>query len=345
MTAEELTAHITELGQPAFRGGQIFRWLHRGVRTFGEMTDLPKSLQQQLEEEAFITTLQIFARYRSKLDGTVKYLLELPDRHLIETVAMRYHHGYTLCISSQVGCRMGCAFCQSTKNGLVRSLTAGEILDQVIRVQEDLGVRISNIVMMGIGEPMDNFDAVLRFLQLVNHPQGLNIGYRHISISTCGLVPGILALAEYTLPITLSISLHGTTDEQRSATMPVNKKYNLALLMDACKRYQQATGRRISFEYAVIAGVNDRPEDALRLSKLLRGIMAHVNLIPVNPISAGGFRPPDRETVLSFQQLLIKHGLNATIRRTLGSDISASCGQLRHQYIDKEDQKSEDYRR
>ena len=331
MTREELSSYISSLGEPAFRSKQIFRWIHRGVSSFDEMTDLPKSLKERLEKEAHITTIHVYKRFRSQLDETVKYLFELEDGNIIETVAMKYHHGYSLCISCQVGCRMGCSFCQSTKNGLIRPLTAGEILDQILQVQIDLGIRISNIVMMGIGEPLDNFDEVVRFLRNVNDPEGVNIGYRHISLSTCGLVPGIMKLAELELPITLSISLHGTTDEIRTGMMPVNRKYNLEQLIGSCRAYQARTGRRISFEYAVIAGVNDRYEDAKRLSILLKGILCHVNLIPVNPIEKGSYRPPSRKNIMNFQETLVKLGLNATVRRTLGSDISASCGQLRHQ--------------
>ncbi|MBQ8894206.1 MAG: 23S rRNA (adenine(2503)-C(2))-methyltransferase RlmN [Clostridia bacterium] len=335
LTREELSAYISNLGEPAFRSKQIFRWLHRGVSDFAEMTDLPKTLIEKLREDASITTLRIFKCFSSQIDDTVKYLFELEDGNIIETVAMKYHHGYSLCISSQVGCRMGCTFCQSTKNGLVRSLTAGEILDQILKVQADLGIRITNIVMMGIGEPLDNLDEVIRFLKNVNDPEGINIGYRHISLSTCGLIPGIMRLAELELPITLSISLHATSDEVRSGIMPVNRKYHLEQLIRACKDYQARTGRRISFEYSVISGVNDRYEDAKRLAELLKGILCHVNLIPVNPIETGGYRPPSRKNVIAFQNCLIKLGLNATIRRTLGSDISASCGQLRHQNSEK----------
>ncbi len=337
LTKEELTSYISQIGEPAFRAKQIFKWLHRGVCGFDEMTDLPKKLQVRLSEECSLTTLRIFKRFRSQLDETVKYLFSLEDGNIIETVAMKYHHGYSLCISSQVGCRMGCAFCQSTKNGLVRSLTAGEILDQILKVQEDLNVRISNIVMMGIGEPLDNFDAVIHFLKNVNDPDGINIGYRHISLSTCGLVPGIEKLSELEYPITLSISLHATSDEKRSEIMPINKKYHLDQLIEACKQYQARTGRRISFEYAVIAGVNDSAEDAKQMAVLLKGIMCHVNLIPVNPIENGGYQPPAKKSVLRFQQQLTDRGLNATIRRTLGGDISASCGQLRHQNTKKEE--------
>ncbi len=343
MTMEELSAYIIELGEPKFRLKQIFRWLHRGVRSFEEMTDLPRSLQAKLQEDAKIATLSIYARYRSQMDETVKYLFALEDGNIIETVAMKYHHGWSLCISSQVGCRMGCSFCQSTKGGLIRPLTAGEILDQIIKVQEDLDIRISNIVMMGIGEPLDNLDEVLRFLKNVNDPEGINIGYRHISLSTCGLIPGIRKLAEFEFPITLSISLHATTDQKRSGIMPVNKKYNIGELIDACKYYQEHTGRRISFEYAVIDGVNDGYEDAKALAKLLKGILCHINLIPVNPIEDGNYRPPTKKNILGFQDTLIKLGLNATIRRTLGADISASCGQLRHQ-VQKEGTAFENHR-
>ncbi len=336
MTMEELSAYILSIGEPKFRAKQIFKWLHRGVRLFDEMTDLSKALQAKLEDDAFITTLKIYKRFKSRLDDTVKYLFQLEDGNIIETVAMSYHHGYSICISSQVGCRMGCAFCQSTKNGLVRSLTAGEILDQIIKVQEDLGIRISNIVMMGIGEPLDNFDEVIRFLKNVNNPEGVNIGYRHISLSTCGLIPQIDCLAEYELPITLSISLHATNDEKRSQIMPINRKYHIDQLIEACRKYQEQTGRRISFEYAVIDGVNDRYENAKQLKELLKGLLCHINLIPVNPIEDGVFRPPSRKNILGFQETLIKMGLNATIRRTLGGDISASCGQLRHQASEKE---------
>ncbi len=344
LTREELSAYIKELHQPAFRSKQIFRWLHRGVSSFDEMTDLPATLRDVLKENAKIADLKIYKKFQSKLDETVKYLFQLEDGHLIETVAMKYNHGYSVCISCQVGCRMGCGFCQSTKNGLVRSLSAGEILDQILKVQADLGSRISNIVMMGIGEPLDNYENVIRFLKNVNDPEGVNIGYRHISLSTCGLIPGILKLAEENLPITLSISLHATTDENRSKTMPVNRKYHLNELIEACRSYQSVTGRRISFEYAVIKGLNDTKEDAERLSRLLKGILCHVNLIPVNPIENGVFKAPDRTSLYQFQKNLTDLGLNATIRRTLGSDISASCGQLRHQHTKKEDDDCENSR-
>ncbi len=336
MTREELSSYIKSIGEPAFRSKQIFRWIHRGITDFTEMTDLSKSLQEKLRAEAKITNIKLYKRFSSALDETKKYLFELEDGHLIETVAMKYNHGYSVCISCQVGCRMGCSFCQSTKNGLIRSMTAGEILDQILKVQADLGERISNIVMMGIGEPLDNFNEVVRFLKNVNDPEGVNIGYRHISLSTCGLIPKIKELANLELPITLSISLHSTTDEKRSEIMPVNRKYHIDDLIQACKEYQAITGRRISFEYAVIAGVNDTAADAAQLAKLLKGMLCHINLIPVNPIENGVYKPPAKKKIMAFQDRLISHGLNATIRRTLGSDISASCGQLRHQNSPKE---------
>ncbi len=335
-TKLELEAYIKTLNQPSFRAKQIFQWIHRGVDDFSQMSNLPKSFQQTLESQATITKLRIYKRFRSEIDDTVKYLFQLEDDQIIETVVMKYHHGYSICISSQVGCRMGCSFCQSTKNGLVRCLTAGEILDQILKAQADLNIRISNIVMMGIGEPLDNLEHVKTFLQIVNDPDGINIGYRHISLSTCGLVPGIDSLAELNLPITLSISLHATTDEMRSEMMPVNRKYKVDELLSACRRYQKVTGRRISFEYAVINGKNDRQEDAERLHDLLKGLLCHINLIPVNPIEKGGYSPPSKKKLLTFQEQLIRRGLNATIRRTLGSDISASCGQLKHKNLKKE---------
>lgn len=344
MTMAELTAYITEIGEPKFRAKQIFQWIHRGVRSFEEMTDLPKKLQTKLAAEASLSSVEIYKKFHSSLDETVKYLYKLEDGNFIESVVMKYNHGYSICLSSQVGCRMGCSFCQSTKNGLVRSLSAGEILDQILRAQEDLDIRISNIVLMGIGEPLDNFDEIIRFLKNVNEPSGINIGYRHISLSTCGIIPGIERLASFELPITLSISLHATTNEKRSAIMPINKKFNIDALILACKNYQSITGRRISFEYAVIDGINDRYEDARQLSELLRGIMCHVNLIPVNPIENGRYRPPSKANILKFQKTLNELGINATIRRTLGSDISASCGQLRHQETKKEENPIEDHR-
>ena len=329
-TFEELETMVkTELKQPAFRAKQIFTWLYRGITDFSQMTDLSKSLREQLEEGFSLGNLNVIKKYCSKLDETRRYLLQLSDGNYIESVLMKYHHGYTICISSQVGCAMGCAFCASTRGGKRRNLTAGEIIGQVMAVQNDLGERISNIVMMGIGEPLDNYDEVLRFLQIVNHPLGLHIGHRHISLSTCGLAEQIRHLADEDLQITLSVSLHATNDEKRSAIMPVNRRYSIDVLLDACRYYLKKTNRRISFEYTLIEGVNDTDADAAELISLLKGLLCHVNLIPVNPTGAKGIRQGSRKSVERFQRLLEMGGLTATIRREMGSDIQAACGQLR----------------
>ena len=327
MTLEELTAWLGERGQPAFRARQVFQWLYRGVTSFGEMSDLPKALRQTLEESCLLTVPQVERRQVSRLDGTVKYLWRLGDGNCIETVLMGYHHGNTVCVSSQVGCRMGCAFCASTIAGKVRDLTAAEMVDQVLFTQKDSGRPISNIVLMGIGEPLDNFDTVMRFLTLVNHPEGLNIGMRHISLSTCGLVDKIDKLAQYGLQLTLSVSLHAPDDETRSRIMPVNRSVGVEKLMDTCRRYFQTTGRRISYEYAMIDGVNDADWQADRLAQLLKGTPGHVNLIPLNDVEESPLKPSRR--VAAFQKRLESHGVTVTVRRKLGGDIDASCGQLR----------------
>ncbi len=319
-------------GIKKFRAKQIFEWLHRGVQTFEEMTNLPKELRKQLSEFAYIAEVSVYKMLVSKTDKTVKFVFRLYDGSLIETVVMKYKHGYSVCVSSQVGCRMGCAFCQSTKGGLVRNLLPGEILGQILTAQHKLGIRISNIVMMGIGEPLDNFDNTVKFLKLVNHPDGINIGYRHISLSTCGLADNIRRLAEVNLPITLSISLHDAFDDKRSTMMPVNKKYPIDKLLRACRYYQSVTGRRIVFEYSLMDGVNDSTADAKRLFDILSGIMYHINLIPVNKIEDGIFYPPDTDKIKKFSDTLISMGASCTVRRTLGADISASCGQLRSKY-------------
>lgn len=319
-------------GIKKFRAKQIFEWLHRGVQTFEEMTNLPKELRKQLPEFAYIAEVSVYKMLVSKTDKTVKFVFRLYDGSLIETVVMKYKHGYSVCVSSQVGCRMGCAFCQSTKGGLVRNLLPGEILGQILTAQHKLGIRISNIVMMGIGEPLDNFDNTVKFLKLVNHPDGINIGYRHISLSTCGLADNIRRLAEVNLPITLSISLHDAFDDKRSTMMPVNKKYPIDKLLRACRYYQSVTGRRIVFEYSLMDGVNDSTADAKRLFDILSGIMYHINLIPVNKIEDGIFYPPDTDKIKKFSDTLISMGASCTVRRTLGADISASCGQLRSKY-------------
>ena len=327
MTESELTSFFKGMGQPGFRARQVFTWLHRGVRSFEEMTDLSKPLRAQLAEICCITAPTVARKQTSRLDGTIKYLWELADGNCIETVLMQYHHGNTVCISSQVGCRMGCAFCASTIAGKVRDLRPSELLDQVLFTQLDSGLPVSNIVLMGIGEPLDNMDNVLRFLELVNSPNGLNIGMRHISLSTCGVVPGIDALAEKQLQLTLSVSLHAPDSETRSRIMPVNRAYDVETLFAACHRYFQKTGRRISFEYAMIGGVNDHDWQAELIARKLKGMPGHVNLIPLNDVVESPYKPSKR--VGAFQQKLESLGVTATVRRSLGGDIDASCGQLR----------------
>ncbi len=325
----ELQEYLVSIGEKKFRAGQIFKWLHQGVTSYDEMTDISKSLREKLSKESYVSTLEIERKLVSKLDGTVKYLFRLPDGNCIESVVMSYHHGLTICISSQVGCRMGCRFCASTIGGLYRSLTAGEILNQVIFAQKDLGERISNIVIMGIGEPLDNYDNIVKFLRNVNDEHGLNIGLRHITLSTCGIVPNIIRLADEDMPITLTISLHGPNDEIRESIMPINRKYKIAELMDACKYYYDKTGRRISFEYSLIKGVNDSIRNAEELARLVKPLHAHVNLIPVNNVEERDFKQGTKAEINGFLNRLTDLGINATIRRELGSDISASCGQLR----------------
>ena len=341
MTLAELRGEFAELGEPAFRAGQVYSWMHRGARSFEEMTNLSKALRLRLAERYELTAPTAVRKLVSKKDGTIKYLWRLSDGNCVESVLMQYHHGNTVCISSEVGCAMGCAFCASTRGGLVRRLTPSEMLDQVLFTQIDSGLPVSNIVLMGIGEPLDNYDTVLRFLELVNSPEGMNIGMRHISLSTCGLVERIDLLAEENLQLTLSVSLHAPTDEIRSTIMPVNRRYNVQTLLAACKRYFEKTGRRISFEYAMIRGVNDTPEMAKLLASRLRGIAAHVNLIPLNDIPESPLKPSYPEVVQTFQKILEQHGIPATVRRTLGSDINASCGQLRRNF-EREEQSAKE---
>lgn len=334
MTQQELARFLKELGEPAFRAKQVFTWLHRGVTSFEDMTNLSKPLREKLAERCFITAPTVARKQESRLDGTIKYLWELSDGNCIETVLMQYHHGNTVCISSQVGCRMGCAFCASTIAGKVRDLRPSEMLDQVLFTQLDSGREVSNIVLMGIGEPLDNMENVLRFLELVNHPDGMNIGMRHISLSTCGVLPGIDALAEKELQLTLSVSLHAPDSETRSRIMPVNRAYDVELLFDACHRYFQRTGRRISFEYAMIDGVNDNDWQADLIAKKLRGMPGHVNLIPLNDVVESPYKPSRR--IAAFQKRLESHGVTATVRRSLGGDIDASCGQLRRKAMEEQ---------
>lgn len=338
-TLREVTETLQSMGEPAFRGKQVFIWLHRGVRSFDEMTNLSKALREKLKETCLLTPPRAARKQVSKLDGTVKYLWELADGNCVESVLMQYRHGNTVCISSQVGCRMGCAFCASTIAGKVRDLTPAEMLDQVLFTQLDSGLEISNIVLMGIGEPLDNLDTVLRFLELVNHPDGMNIGMRHISLSTCGLIPGIQRLAELGLQLTLSVSLHAPDSETRSKIMPVNRAYDVDRLFEACHLYFKKTGRRISFEYAMIDGVNDHDWQADLIAKKLKGMPGHVNLIPLNDVVESPFKPSKR--IAAFQRRLEAHGVTATVRRSLGGDIDASCGQLRRKAME-EAKKGED---
>ena len=329
MTQEELGSFLKSLGQPAFRAKQVFTWLHRGVTSFDEMTNLPKTLREQLAQTCHITAPFVARRQESKLDGTIKYLWKLRDGNCVESVVMQYHHGNTVCISSQVGCRMGCKFCASTLGGLVRSLTPAEMLGEVYEAERQAGEPISSLVLMGIGEPLDNYRNVLDFLTILSSPEGRNLSLRHVSLSTCGLCDRIDELAELGRGLTLSISLHAADDETRNSIMPVNRQYNIARLMASCKNYFAKTGRRISYEYALIAGVNDSPAHAEALARLLGGQNCHVNLIPVNPVAERGTKRPDKGAVQRFAARLGALGLNATVRRELGSDIAAACGQLR----------------
>ncbi len=331
MTAGELSQALQEMGEPKFRGKQVFTWFRRGAASYGEMSDLPKPLREKLETSHPFQPPRIARKQVSQLDGTVKYLWELSDGNCVETVLMRYHHGCTVCVSSQVGCRMGCAFCASTLGGKVRDLTAAEIFDQVAFTSQDSGAEISNIVLMGIGEPLDNFDNVCRFLDLVNDPLGPHIGMRHISLSTCGLIPGIRRLMEQERQLTLSVSLHAPDSETRRKIMPVDRAYPVDELFEACHEYFQRTGRRISFEYALIDGVNDADWQADLIAKKIKGMPGHVNLIALNNVAESPFRPSPRMRL--FQQKLESHGLTATVRRSLGHDIDAACGQLRRKYL------------
>ncbi|MBE6918191.1 MAG: 23S rRNA (adenine(2503)-C(2))-methyltransferase RlmN [Ruminococcaceae bacterium] len=333
MTLEEITQACRDMGEPAFRGKQIFTWLHKGVTSFDGMSNLSKALREKLAAQYYITAPTVARKQMSKLDGTIKYLWELGDGNCIETVLMQYKHGNTVCISSQVGCRMGCAFCASTIAGKLRDLRPSEMVDQVLFTQLDSGQEISNIVLMGIGEPLDNMDNVLRFLELINHADGMNIGMRHISLSTCGVIPGIDRLAELQLQLTLSVSLHAPDSETRSRIMPVNRAYDVEELFAACQRYFKKTGRRISFEYSMIDGVNDNDWQADLIAKRIAGMPGHVNLIPLNDVVESPFKPSKR--IAAFQKRLQSHGVTATVRRSLGGDIDASCGQLRRKAMEE----------
>ncbi len=335
LTLEELEKYIEDLSEKKFHAKQIFKWIHKiGVVSFQDMTDISKSLREKLEENSYINNLEIIECQTSKKDGTMKFLIKLQDGNAIESVLMEYHHGYTICVSSQVGCKMGCKFCASTKEGYVRNLDASEIEGQLQTVQRYTGKKISNVVYMGIGEPLDNYDNVIKSIKIINHAQGLNIGARHISLSTCGVVPNIYRLAKENIQATLSISLHATSNEKRRKIMPIANRYSIEELLQACNEYIKITGRRISFEYALILGENDSYEDAMALVKLLRGMIAHVNLIPVNEIKDSNYKKSKEESVERFMNTLNSCGIVTTVRRELGSDIDAACGQLRKKYLE-----------
>ena len=329
MLPQEIEAELAAMGEPKYRAKQIFEWLGKGVRDFDGMSNLPKALREKLDNAYILYRPKVLSKQVSKIDGTIKYLWELRDGNAVETVVMSYRHGNTVCVSSQVGCRQGCAFCASTIGGLVRCLEPSEILDEVLFSQIDSGKQISTIVLMGIGEPLDNFDNVMRFLELVNHPQGMNIGMRHISLSTCGITERFDDLAARDMQITLSVSLHAPDDETRSKIMPANRGRGVEQLMDCCRRYYDKTGRRISFEYAMIDGVNDTEYHARLLAKRARGVSAHVNLIPLNHVEERQFRPSTSGHMKAFIKILEDEGVNVTVRRKLGGDVDASCGQLR----------------
>ena len=330
MDLNEVTAFVTELGEKPFRAKQLYQWMHQKLApSLEDMTNLPKAFRERLLEHGTYTSLETVQMLESGIDGTRKYLFGLGDGNIIESVLMKYKHGNSVCISSQVGCRMGCRFCASTQAGRVRDLEAGEICSEIYTAQKDIGERISHIVLMGIGEPLDNFDEVMKFLENITSPEGVNIGMRNISLSTCGLVPKIDQLAEKKLQLTLSVSLHAPNNEIRSGMMPVNDAYPVEVLMQAVRRYQDTTGRRVSFEYSMVRGVNDSDACAKQLANLIRGMGAHVNLIPINPVDGSPYSATDAANVHRFQQKLESLGVNATVRRRLGSEISAACGQLR----------------
>ncbi len=332
-TLKELEELLTNIGEPSYRGKQIFKWIHKGINEIDEMSNLSKDLRIKLKEEAYISSLVIAESFISKIDGTKKYLFMLEDKNIIESVLMKYDHGNTVCVSCQVGCKMGCNFCASTIGGVVRDLSSGEIIDQVLAIQKDTGERVSNVVLMGSGEPLDNYEEVLKFLEVVNHPEGLNISLRNITISTCGLVPQILDLAKRKLPLTLAISLHAPNDLIRNKMMPINKKYNIDDIIKACRVYIKETNRRITFEYALVKDENDSKENAEELAGRLKNLLCHVNLIPLNKVSEREYEPAKDDRIKGFQSILKKHGIQVTIRRELGSDINAACGQLRRSYL------------
>ena len=332
MTEDELKEFIVSLGEKAFRGTQIFSWIYKGARNFDDMKNIPKSLRERLEEVSYIGNIEKELRLESKIDRTKKYLFALNDGNIIETVMMDYEDRVTVCISNQVGCRMGCNFCASTLEGLIRNLEPWEILDQIMKVQEDIGKRVSNLVLMGSGEPLDNFENTKKFLKLVNEKNGLNIGYRHITLSTCGLVPRMYELADLGLPINLALSLHSPFDEKRREIMPVANAYKINDLIEACKYYIKKTNRRVTFEYSLIKGVNDSEKEAREIVKLVKGMLCHVNLIPINKVDERDYERPDKTYIYKFRDYLEKNNIPATVRISMGSDIGGACGQLRRKH-------------
>ena len=335
LTIKEIEDLMEKVGDKRYRGKQIFQWVNKGIKDFDKMSNIPKALRETLQEISYITRISIEKRWISKIDGTIKYLFRLEDDNIIEAVAMEYKHGITLCISSQVGCGMGCNFCASTIGGLVRNLRAGEMVDQILLIQEDLNTKISNIVLMGSGEPLQNYDQVINFLKIVNNENGLNIGNRHITLSTCGLVPEIKRLADVQLPINLAISLHAPNDIIRKNIMPIAKKYSIEELIVACKYYLEKNNRRITFEYALIKGINDTDLHAKELSEVLKGLLCHVNLIPINEVKERDYKKSNKDKIQRFQSILKNNGIETTIRREMGADINAACGQLRNNYLNK----------
>ncbi|MGL4774153.1 MAG: 23S rRNA (adenine(2503)-C(2))-methyltransferase RlmN [Clostridium sp.] len=333
---EELSEWMKNNGEGAFRAKQVFSWIYKDVWNFSEMKNLSKGLQEKLNNNFYVEAPEIIKAYNSNIDGTIKLLLKFKDGNIIETVVMRYKHGNSICISTQVGCRMGCKFCASTLEGRVRDLTGGEILSQIMVAQKYINERISNVVLMGSGEPLDNFDNVVKFLKLVNAEYGLNIGQRHITLSTCGIVPKIYELADLGMNITLAISLHAFSDEKRREIMPIANKYSISEILEACEYYINKTNRRVTFEYSLVKDVNDGKEDAKALSKILKGMLCHVNLIPVNEIKENTFKRSSKKTIEDFAQIMQSAGVETTIRREMGSDINAACGQLRRSFIEKE---------
>ena len=331
-TEAEMKEFMKEIGEKAFRGTQVYSWIYKGAKTFDDMKNIPKSLREKLEEVSYIGNIDIELKLESKDGKTKKYLFLLNDGNIIETVMMDYDSRVTVCVSNQVGCRMGCRFCASTMDGLVRNLEPWEILDQIMKIQEDTGKRVSNLVLMGSGEPLDNYDNTKQFLKIVNDENGLNIGYRHITLSTCGIVPKIYELADLEIPINLAISLHSPYDDKRKEIMPVANKYSINEILDACRYYIKKTNRRVTFEYSLIKGVNDGKKEAEALAALLKGMLCHVNLIPINEVDERDFKKPDKAFIYNFRDYLEERNIPATVRISMGSDISGACGQLRRKH-------------